>query len=304
MTHDLNIPAMGRHGAPRITRTAPAAAVARAVGCLLAGLAALGAPTPVAALSSAWVLQTGPSVVIDTESLFSGFASAELAAGGMHGAGSYSYLGTASSSTRQGSLRVAATANGSDYPFINDRLVIKSSATFADEIWFSTSGPVTLRLAVQGSFAATAYGGGMSSRAELEVAGLPPSVAATSWNGGASTFNLNTHLHQHDTTLVSALPSNYIVWLERSFNAVAAVHYQVESLLQVQVTPPQTGQAQALFNHTASLQLFMPKGMSFVSQSGDFLADAPPAVPEPGTVAMLTAGLLGVAWRVRARRGR
>jgi len=62
--------------------------------------------------------------------------------------------------------------------------------------------------------------------------------------------------------------------------------------LDVFATPPETGTAQALFDHTAQMFLFMPEGMTFTSESGNFLVDAVSPVPEPGIALMLAGGLV------------
>ena len=59
-------------------------------------------------------------------------------------------------------------------------------------------------------------------------------------------------------------------------------------------------------SHTAVLSLTLPEGLSFTSDSGVFLtqspSEVPSAVPEPGTVGLLSTdlvGLIGYGWRRR-----
>lgn len=264
------------------------------------GLTLLAAATTATATATAWVYQNGPAFIIDQESVASGHASAELGGGAADGASSYSYVGSAYADTQRGSLGAAAVANGVGYTVTNDRLTVHSEASFSEAVSFSESGPVTLRLAVQGSFASVA-GGQMTSRAKLAVlgSGASPVSASTFWRGGASRLSVSTN-----QTVVSALPSNVIVWLESTFSPLAGVLYVIEGELEVFVAPPVTGSAQALFNHTAQLSIFTPVGVTFTSQSGDFLSLATPAVPEPGTLAMALAGLAVVGCGAAQRRRR
>ena len=126
----------------------------------------------------------------------------------------------------------------------------------------------------------------MSSFATLALPGSTTN-ARTFWRGGTSTFSINT-----SGTVVSALPSNYIVWLEGAFDVPAGLPVPISAHLEEFVAPPVHGTAQALFNHTAQLFLFMPEGMSFTSESGNFLVDAVSPVPEPAIAWMLVGGLL------------
>lgn len=57
------------------------------------------------------------------------------------------------------------------------------------------------------------------------------------------------------------------------------------------------GGSYLLVDATATLSITMPAGLSFSSASGVF----PPAVPEPGSWAMLLAGMTVLAWRARRR---
>lgn len=271
-------------------------------GFVMVALSALlASPAAVLASAEALVLQTGPSVITDREFLAAGFASAGLSRGGTSsdGTGSFSYVGSAYASTRGGSLGVAVTATGAGYQQASDRVVVRAAADFDELVTFSHSGLVTFRLAVQGSFASIARGQ-MTSFAELFVAGAGTTLARTSWFGGSSTFSLNTHLHAHDTTLVSTLPSNYIVWLERTTFVTAGIAQPLSGHLEVSVAPPVTGTASALFDQTAQLSIFVPEGVTFTSQSGDFLADASP-IPEPAMAWLLLPGLLLLGTRVRRK---
>lgn len=251
------------------------------------------------AMANAAVFQNGPAFIADSESLPSGYASAELAGGGTDGAGSYSYVGTAYADTRRGSLGDAAIASGTGYLDANDRLTVHAQSEFADALTFSDSGLITFRLAVQGSFA-TASGGQMSSFASLTIPGMT-NRARTFWRGGSDIFTINAP----GATVISALPSNYIVWLEGAFEVPAGIPIPVSAHLDVFITPPVDGTAQALFNHTAKLFLFMPDGVRFTSESGDFLVDAVSPVPEPAIAWMLAGGLLaGSVARRRAAAAR
>lgn len=260
-------------------------------------LALLAGPCAAFALSSAAVFQNGPAFIVESESLPSGYASAELAGGGMDGVGSYSYVGSAYADTGHGSLGVATTASGTAYPFTNDRLTVHALSDFADFLKFSITGPVTFRLAVQGSFASI-FGGQMSSFASLTVPGTT-TFARTFWRGGSTPLTLNVPA----ANVISADPSNYIVWLEGVLDVPAGLPVPVSAHLEVFVTPPVDGTAQALFNHTAQLSLFMPDGMTFTSENGDFLVDAMAPVPEPATMWLLLSGGLIVGTAARRRAG-
>jgi hypothetical protein len=138
---------------------------------------------------------------------------------------------------------------------------------------------------VQGSFASV-FGGQMSSFASLTVPGFT-NRARTFWRGGSSALTINVPA----AAVISDAPSNYIVWLEGALEVPAGFPVPVSAHLDVFVTPPVDGTAQALFNHTAQLYLFMPQGMTYTSDSGDFLSDVS-AVPEPSIAWMLAGGLL------------
>jgi hypothetical protein len=57
------------------------------------------------------------------------------------------------------------------------------------------------------------------------------------------------------------------------------------------------------FSNTASLFLVVPPGVTFTSQSGVFLTQAPPApVPEPHSILMLVTGLTALGMMVRRKR--
>lgn len=262
-------------------------------------LALLMAPAAALASVDAFVFQNGPAFIVDNGSVVNGHASAELGGGGTEGAGSFFYVGSAYADNRSGALGVAAAATGAGYAASNDRLVVKASASFSELLTFSDTGPVTFRLAVQGTFASVS-GGQMTSLGKLSV-DASSNLARTSWRGGLTRMDLNTHLHSGATTLVSDLPSNYIVWLEQTVMATAAIPILVAGLLEVTVSPPVTGQASALFDHTAQLSIFMPAGVSFTSQSGDFLAGATTPVPELATAWLYLAGMLLIGALVRRR---
>jgi len=68
------------------------------------------------------------------------------------------------------------------------------------------------------------------------------------------------------------------------FFATAGVPFTVAAKLELLGVPPVTGAANALFDHTAQLAIFTPQGVSFTSESGDFLADVRSPVPEPAAL--------------------
>jgi PEP-CTERM motif len=70
------------------------------------------------------------------------------------------------------------------------------------------------------------------------------------------------------------------------------VPFSVAAKLEVFGSPPVTGAANALFDHTAQLAIFTPQGVSFSSESGELLADVRSPVPEPATVWLWLLGVL------------
>jgi MYXO-CTERM domain-containing protein len=75
-----------------------------------------------------------------------------------------------------------------------------------------------------------------------------------------------------------------------------------EVMLEVFVTSPVTGSARALFGHTAQLELLLPSGMTYTSQSGDYLVPGQPPTPTVSEPSMaLTAFALLALLRGRRR---
>ena len=256
----------------------------------------MAAPSTALAVAQVFVLQSGPAVKVENDFQAAGRASAELAGGGSVGDGTFAFVGSAYADNRRGALGGAVTTTGSGYEARSDRLGVKAWASIDDRLQFSETGPITFRLAVQGSFDVDP-GGQARSFAKLAVVGSQPSQASA-FARGPSSFSVSNVTH---ATVISPLQSNYIVWLERTFLADAGAEYSIKAELEVYSTPPTTGSAYALFSHTAQLAIFMPEGVSFTSQSGDFMADVRSPVPEPAT---LWLWLLGVLWLLGiGRRG-
>ncbi|MBK6508318.1 MAG: hypothetical protein IPG06_01945 [Haliea sp.] len=271
-----------------------AARASKFLTALAATTLVLLAPTVSASVLA--VVFQNPPFISDSESAFSGNVSAELAGGDNVGAGSYSYVGSAFASSARGTIGAAAQMTGSGYVAGNDRLVVHSRAALDNAFIFNISGLVTFRLDVQGSFAGE-LGGQMTSFAELELfCGSCNATARTFWRGGNTLLNVST-----SETVISSLPSNYQVWLEHTMSVTAGVPVPFEVMLEVFVTSPQTGSARALFGHTAQLGLLLPNGMTYTSQSGDYLVpDQPPTptVSEP-PIALTAFALLAL---LRGRR--
>lgn len=249
---------------------------AAGAGKLLTALAAtaLVLPAPTASASVLAVVFQNPPFISDSESAFSGNVSAELAGGDNVGAGSYSYVGSAYASSTRGSLGTAAQATGVAYDVTSDRLVVHSRSSLSDGLFFSENGIVTFRLDVQGTFSGDSRGQ-MTSFAKLELfCGGCNATASTFWRGGSLPFSITTN-----ETVVSDLPGNYQVWLEHTIPVVANVLVPFEARLEVSASPPVNGVARALFDHTAQFQLLMPSGMTFTSQSGDFMTQSQPPTP-------------------------
>ena len=266
--------------------------------CLYSLYVALLVP-PATALASvdAFVFQNGPAFIIDNGTNVAGHAAAELAGGASAGAGSYAYVGSAYADTRRGSLGSAVTTSGSGYEGANDRLVVKASSSIFEMVTVSATGPVSFRLEVQGSFASD-DGGQASSFASLALAAGSPS-RAFAFARGSQYFDTS---NVTGATVISALRSNYTVWLEGTFFATAMIPFSVAAKLEVMGSPPVTGAANALFNHTAQLAIFMPAGVNFSSESGEFLADVLTPVPEPATWCLWLLGVVlvvGIGRRVR-----
>ncbi len=59
----------------------------------------------------------------------------------------------------------------------------------------------------------------------------------------------------------------------------------VDAFLEVFVAPPETGTAQALFDHTAQLMIFKPAGMRVTSRSGNFFVGDTVVAPVVSNVA-------------------
>jgi hypothetical protein len=240
---------------------------------LAATLLVLPATTASASLI-ATVFQNGPAFISDSESAPSGTASAELAGGDTVGAGSFSYVGSAYASSTRGSLGTAAQATGVAYDVTSDRLVVHSRSSLSDGLFFNQSGNVTFRLDVQGAFSGDSRGQ-MTSFAKLELfCGGCNATASTFWRGGSFPFSITT-----SETVVSNLPGNYQVWLEHTIPVTENVLVPFEARLEVSASPPVNGVARALFDHTAQFQLLMPSGMTFRSQSGDFMTQNQPPTP-------------------------
>ena len=262
-------------------------------------LALLGASAATWASVDAFVFQNGPAFIVDNGTEVVGYASAELGGGGTDGAGSYSYVGSAYASTRRGALGSAVTVTGAGYEPVSNGLTVTAFSSFEEMVTVSADGPVTFRLAVQGSFAAV-DGGSARARAKLEVATLSPARASASARGSLG-FAPNEVVGGSGATVISALRSNYIVWLERTFIATAGIPFPVEAELELLGVPPPTGQTSALFNNTAQLAIFLPEGVSFTSESGQFLADVRTPVPEPATPWLWLTGVMLLLATARRR---
>jgi hypothetical protein len=89
-----------------------------------------------------------------------------------------------------------------------------------------------------------------------------------------------------------------------TFNPATDHYIRVYEDMGAWFTPYNGQSATADFSHTGTIQIILPQGATFTSDSGVFLT-GPAAIPEPETYAMLLAGLglLGLAGRRRKQNG-
>ncbi|MEO8442125.1 MAG: PEP-CTERM sorting domain-containing protein [Betaproteobacteria bacterium] len=258
----------------------------------------LALPINALASVSAAILENQDTSFNQYEFLSSGRADVSVGHGGSQGSGSFAYTAAAFADSAGGSIGGAIISSSSGGPS-SGGLSVRTLSDLNDFITFNNSGDVLFRLTVQGSFAAPTGGASISSSAIFSVAG-GSSTAAAFWSGGSGFLSLNRHLLT-EGTIISGLPSNYIVWVDRSVHVTANIPIPVHATLDLRVSPPPTGTANALFDHTARLSIFAPDGFTFTSQSGDLLS-AVAAVPEPATYALMLAGLCLVGFVVNSRK--
>ncbi|MGE0386695.1 MAG: hypothetical protein AB7Q97_18365 [Gammaproteobacteria bacterium] len=198
------------------------------------------------------------------------------------------YTAAATANTRRGSLHGLASATLAGAYSRSYR--IDTFSQLEDTLFFSHEADVTVEMHVVGSFSALTFGGLVETVSTLSATGTgAASRLQTHWNGGGSTFTFNA---QGETEVVYAGPLGVDARVRKTIHVAPGFGVFLTAALELIVSPPSAGgSVEALFGDTAQLSIVLPEGVTFTSQSGAFLADAPAPVPVPPALALLAAPL-------------
>lgn len=206
----------------------------------------------------------------------------------------------ASADQTSGQLKILAMADGNTQAFaragFGDVITVIPTSGFSDPTF-----QVTEQLEISGSVSGNADAGGIlqlfSSIGNITVNG---DVICTAVPAVCSPLSQTPagDMHQILTATIDvAMDSPRVFLQDQLFAAVNCINSTCLST--------QTGESD--FSHTAQLSLILPAGFTFTSDSGVLLINAPTApgpitVPEPSTLPLFIAGLLGLVRITVGRR--
>jgi hypothetical protein len=207
----------------------------------------------------------------------------------------------ASANLATGLLKAAATSSSAGNSIPQGQGIASAHAQFTEGLTFSAAGLVTFSFHIDGL--------GASS-----PPGIQEEIFVMDIIGGTGSTSQFMHIFRTDFLGNSQLDNSApLPWFSQNIvshgDHDADFSGTIELLepnstigLMMYLTVATQGDAFADFTHTASVTLGLPDGMTFTSGSGVFLTEVPTtAVPEAGSIAMLTAGLCALGW-IRRRR--
>jgi hypothetical protein len=181
-------------------------------------------------------------------------------------------------------------------------------SSFGDTIHFvglgNTPVPITLLMTVHGSSSGVVDGNSIGE-AELRT-GLQ--AAAADINANPLNANLvsitNTGFGGGTVTVISQDRTNIAFTLADTLT-VSSFDPDLDFTASLAAEPATNGVTEVTsdFGHTATLAIVLPSGVTFTSDSGALLSQAPSAIPEPMSASLLTVAFAGIA-AVRHRRKR
>ncbi|HRD96981.1 MAG TPA: PEP-CTERM sorting domain-containing protein [Rubrivivax sp.] len=197
-----------------------------------------------------------------------------------------------------GTLRTVAISNG---------IVSQAHASLSDRLTFHVAGATDNTL--------TQIGISFTLDGRLDAQGRPgPAMVGTSLAfGSASQYPTpSVSLFYQDTGQVPIYSNNHVLgWDDYEFSGIAPGHIVFTGHVSLHGTSEVWDLVQHLnvetwdvgiadFGHTSHLSLILPSNVTFTSDSGVFLSAAGgTSVPEPESLALVTAALLGLRWRRR-----
>ena len=256
---------------------------------------------PASAVATAYVHNSAAFYLNDADTSLTGTAIAESSTSFLLDPTDIAmgtYVAAASADTRRGSLHGLADASLSGaYP---GSYRIDTLSQLEETLSFSHAADVTFVMHIVGSFAALQPAALLQTVSTLSVAGTGPDARLqTSWTGGSASLS---GFAQGDNEIIHFSPLGVDVLLRKTVHVEPGLDVFLSAKLELSVTPPsQGGSVAALFGDTAQLQIELPAGVTFTSQSGTFMTEVPAPVPLPPAFALLAAPLLMLRRRLARR---